>query len=213
MTEEDAVDIEIEDGDAADAGEEVSQASENGSAAAEGRPEGDAPIAERVAEHDEALAEAVRERIEALEGEREAAEERVDELESSLTRVQADFQNYKKRAKKRQEDIKARAAEDLVERLVPVRDNLVRALDQEDGADIRGGVESTLEELDRVLAEEDVETIEPSPGDEVDPQRHEVLMRVESDRPEETIAEVYRPGYELAEKVLREAQVTVSDGQ
>jgi len=137
--------------------------------------------------------------------------ERIETLEEQLQHTQADFQNYKKRAKKRQNDIEARATESLAERLLDIRDNLVRALDQDEDADIRDGVEATQRELDRILADENVEAIEPDPGSEVDPQRHEVIARVDSEEPEGTIAELYRPGYDMAEKVLRAAQVTVSE--
>jgi molecular chaperone GrpE len=99
-----------------------------------------------------------------------------------------------------------------VERLLDVRDNLQRALDQDDDADIRGGVESTLRQFDQELEREEVGRIEPAPGDETDPQRHEVLMRVASDQPEDAVADVHRPGYEMGGKVLRPAQVTVSEG-
>ncbi|MCL7416426.1 MAG: nucleotide exchange factor GrpE [Halalkalicoccus sp.] len=153
-------------------------------------------------------------RIEELEADLDEREERIDELESRLKRTQADFQNYKKRAKKRQEQLEDRATEDLVTRLLDVRDNLSRAVEEESGdADsLREGVEMTLSEFDRVLEGEDVSRVSPEPGAEVDPQRHEVMMRVESDQPEDSVAEVYTPGYEMAGKVLRPAQVTVSDG-
>lgn len=151
-------------------------------------------------------------RVEELEAELAEREERIEELESRLKRTQADFQNYKKRAKKRQEQVEERATEDLVTRLLDVRDNLVRALEQDEGAEIRGGVEATLAEFDRVLDGEEVSEIAPEPGSEVDPQRQEVMMRVESEQPEDSIADVYTPGYEMAGKVLRPAQVTVSDG-
>ena len=153
-------------------------------------------------------------RVEELEAELDAREARIDELESRLRRAQADFQNYKKRQKKRQEQRAASATEDLVERLLDVRDNLKRALEAEydDVGALREGVQMTLSEFDRVLDAENVAEIEPDPGTGVDPQRHEVLVRVESELPEGTIAEVYQPGYELGEKVLRAAQVTVSDG-
>jgi molecular chaperone GrpE len=157
---------------------------------------------------DEDLAESVAD-LEARVVELEAA---LDDARSKLTRKQADFQNYKKRMKKKQEQVEARATEDLVERLVPVRDNLVRALDQEEGADIRPGVESTLAELDRVLDGENVSPIEPQQGDDVDPHRHEVMLRVDSEQPEGTVVDLYQPGYEMAEKVIRPAQVTVSAG-
>ena len=151
-------------------------------------------------------------RVAALEGETADLEATVEDLESRLARKQADFQNYKQRQQRRLEEEKQRATEDLVERLLDVRDNLERALDQDEGADIRGGVESTLRQFDGELEREDVAVIDPEPGDETDPQHHEVLMRVESDQPEDTVADVHRAGYEMAGKVLRPAQVTVSDG-
>ena len=163
----------------------------------------DRSLIERIGEHDEELAEAV-------ETERADYEERIDDLESKLTRKQADFQNFKKRQQKKLEQQRARATEDLVERLLPVRDNLARALEQDGDANIREGVEQTLGELDRVLEDEGVERIEPEAGEEPDPERHEVLMRVESDRPAGVIDELYRPGYEMGERVIRTAQVTVS---
>jgi molecular chaperone GrpE len=194
-------------------------------------------IVEEVAAFDEELADDVAElvserrsladEVEALEteiedlesevGDLEAALEdrgdHVEDLESRLKRTQADFQNYKKRAKKRQEQTKERATEDLIERLVPVRDNLVRALEQDDDAGLRDGIEATLKEFDHVLDGEGVEIIEPAPGDDVDPTRHEVMMRVESDQPEGSVASLYQAGYEMADKVIRPAQVTVSDDE
>ncbi len=143
----------------------------------------------------------------------EAKEERIEELRSHLKRKQADFQNYKKRAKKRQEQLKTRATEDLVSRIVGVRDNLKRALGEEaEDEDLRGGIEMTLREFDRVLADENVTEVDPEPGTEVDPQRHEVMVQVDSDLPEGTVADVFTPGYEMGEKVIQSAQVTVSNG-
>ncbi|MFC6836473.1 nucleotide exchange factor GrpE [Halomarina ordinaria] len=138
------------------------------------------------------------------------AEERVEELEERLKRKQAEFQNYKKRQERRREQERRRATEDLVVRLVDVRDNLRRGLEQD--GDIREGVESTLRLFDDVLEAENVTEIAPEAGEAVDPQRHEVLMRVESDHPEGTVEDLYQPGYEMAEKVIKPAQVTVSEG-
>ena len=116
---------------------------------------------------------------------------------------------------RRQAEVEARATEGLVERLLAVRDDLSRAI-EEDSADVDSlleGVRMTRNEFDRILDAEDVTRFEPDPGDAVDPASHEVLMRVESGQPEGTVADVYQPGYEMAGKVLQEAQVTVSDGE
>jgi len=150
--------------------------------------------------------------VDELEAELDEARERADDLESRLKRKQADFQNYKKRQQERMEEEKQRATEDLVSRLLDVRDNLQRALEQDADTDIRGGVESTLEQFNQELDKENVEVIEPDVGGEVDPRRHEVLATIASDQPEDTVAELHRPGYEMAGKVLRPAQVAVSDG-
>jgi molecular chaperone GrpE len=184
--------------------------------------EGFDDLVARVAAADEELAAEVgdlAERAADLEADLTAAaaeleerEDRIEELESNLKRTKADFQNYKKRTEKRKEQIKERATEDLVERLIDVRDNLVRALEQDANADIRDGVEATLSTFDRVLEEENVEAIHPEPGAEVDPRVHEVVMRVESGQPEGRVESVYRPGYRMAGKVLQAAQVTVSEG-
>ena len=198
--------------DPADGGDDAAAGSDPES---ESESKGTADLAARVEAHDADLAAevaAVESRLADAESELEAKEDRIRELEDALARSKADFKNYKKRAKRREEQIRERATEDFVGRIVSVRDNLVRALDQEEGADIRPGIESTVEEFDRILDEEDVTEISPEPGSDVDPTRHEVLMRVDADQPEGTVAEVYRPGYEMAGAVLREAQVTVSEG-
>ena len=181
-------------------------------------------LVERVAEHDAALGREVGTLVdralevigenERLEAELDEREETVEDLKSRLRRKQADFKNYKERQKRERERIKARATEDLIERLVDVRDNLLRALDVDvdDDESLRDGLEMTLREFDRVLEDENVEEIAPEPAGEIDPQRHEVMMRVDSDEPEGTVSELYRPGYLMDDKVIRPAQVTVSTG-
>jgi len=149
-------------------------------------------------------------RVEELKAELEAKDAEIEDLTDKLSRSRADFQNYKKRMQNKQEEMQARATEDLVSRFTKIRENLVRALDQDQDADIRPGIQSTLDELDAILDEENVEIISPEPGEAVDPQRHEVMMNVASDQPDGTVADVYQAGYEMAGKVLQAAQVTVS---
>jgi molecular chaperone GrpE len=175
-------------------------------------------LADRVRDQtdDEDLADEVvglEERVEELEADLQDAENEVEDLKERLAAKQADFKNYKERAKQRQEDIRERATEDLVERLLDVRDNLGRALDEDAGDvdSLREGVKLTRKEFDRVLDAEGVEEIAPDAGEDVDAQRHEVMMRVESEEPAGTVVDVYRSGYEMSGKVLRPAQVTVSE--
>ncbi|MCJ0620970.1 nucleotide exchange factor GrpE [Haloarcula hispanica] len=177
----------------------------------------DDDLVDRVAESDpEDIARelsALRTRVDSLESQVEQQDDDIEELEEKLKRKQAEFQNYKKRMDKRREQEQKRATEDLVTRLLDVRDNLERALGQDGDTDIRGGVESTLRQLDDVLDAENVNVIDPEPGGDVDPTQHQVLARVDSDQPDGAIADVHRPGYEMADKVLREAQVTVSESE
>ncbi len=219
MSEQDAADAGTdEDEPAEDVAEAADAESPDADAAEDCADDGevDDELVERVAESDaESIARelsGLRDRVDELEETVAERDDEVEELESKLKRKQADFQNFKKRMEKRQEQQKKRATEDLVSRLLDVRDNLRRALDQDEDVDIRDGVESTLRQFDDVLDAEDVEVVEPEPGAEVDPERHQVLARVDSDQPEGTIADVHRPGYLMADAVLREAQVTVSEG-
>ena len=219
MSDDDAVEVEPTESDEPDAATETDGSDEPDAATeTDGSDEPDAAtetdgsdgssLADRVAEHDAALADEVAE----LEAELDERREEIDDLTSKLARVRADFSNYKQRAKRKRDEIRERASEALVERIAPVRNDLLRALEQEEGSDIRPGVESTLEKFDEVLADEGVDPIDPEPGAEVDPERHQVMLRVESDQPEGTVHEVYEPGYEMGDRVIAEAQVTVSAG-
>lgn len=232
MSDDDAVDVEVESPDDAEAdasaaatatGRNATTTNGTAEATAETATKGtgsdesdDRSLSEAVGEHDADLAEAVAALEEELDETRDELldmEEEVEELTSKLARVRADFSNYKQRAKQKQEDIRERASEALVERITPVRNDLLRALDQDENSDLRPGVESTLEKFDEVLAEEGVEPIDPDPGEEVDPARHQVMLRVDSDQPEGTVHEVYEPGYEMGNRVVSEAKVTVSAGE
>jgi molecular chaperone GrpE len=190
-----------EDDSAEDAVEEASDSDDARESADAG-----ATTAELVSEREE--------RIDELEAELQARDEEIDDLEARLKRKQADFQNFKKRAEKKRERIQKRATEDLVERLLGVRDDLRRGIenDHPDVESLREGVEMVLRNFDRVLEDEGVAEVDPDPGEEVDPERHEVMMRVDSEQPEDTVAEVFTPGYEMGEKVIQAAKVTVSTG-
>lgn len=225
MNEEDATDSDPSDtSDGADQPIDSESNGADGSEAAEatesepdsgGSDEGpDSDTVAWVAETDPADVAAelddLQDEVETLTAERDRLADEVESLEERVQRVQADFQNYKKRTERRREEEQARATQDVVERLLPVRDNLARALDQDEDSGIREGVEATLDAFDDVLQAEGVEVIEPSPGDTVDPTRHEVVHREDEDA--DAIASVYRRGYEMDDRVLRAAQVTVGSG-
>lgn len=136
-------------------------------------------------------------------------EEKIEDLESRLKRVQADFQNYKKRSKREKEEFAKYATADLISELLEVKDNLERALESE--GDIRDGIEMTLRTLDEILEEEGVERIDTE-GD-FDPEKHEAMMQVESKEHDEgEVVDVYEPGYSMNGRVIRTAKVTVAKG-
>lgn len=136
-------------------------------------------------------------------------EEKIDELESRVRHLMADFQNYKKRAKRRVEEAERRGREDVIESMLRVRDDLERAL--ETGGDlgaVEGGLKMTLRRFDSLLDGEGVREIDVSG---FDPEKHEVVALVErSDFEDDEIVEVHRAGFESEESVLRPARVTVA---
>jgi molecular chaperone GrpE len=150
------------------------------------------------------------EEVEALREDLAEREDRIDELESRLKRVQADFENYKKRAERKREEFATYATVDLISELLEIRDDLDRALDSE--GDIREGVELVAESLDDVLDGEGVERIDVEGT--TDPEEHEVMMQVDSEEHDEgEIVDVYEPGYRMEDRVIRPAKVTVASGE
>ena len=149
---------------------------------------------------------AVDERIAALEAER-------DEHLNDLKRVAAEFENYRKRVAREQESLVARAHERLVKELLPVLDDLERALaaaEEHQEAKLEEGVRLVHRELEAALRREGLAEIETN--GRFDPHVHEALLSQPSDRDEGSILEVVQKGYRLGERVLRPARVVVSAG-
>jgi len=181
-------------------------------------PEGDAPAPE--AENDEAP--------EVIDGESGVDEEIVldvdgfavlaEELEATrlerdqyldaLRRLKAEFENSRKRQERERARILSMASEKLVQDLLPVLDNLDRAL--EAGGDIREGVQATREQLAAVLAEEGLLPV-ASDGQPFDPNVHDAVMGQPSEEHEEgTIIQTFQRGYVLNGKPIRPAKVVVA---
>ena len=147
-------------------------------------------------------------------------EQRLAELEAErdtaiadLQRVAADFDNYRKRTARDQEALVARAHERLVKELLPVLDDLERALDaaaKHEEVELEEGVRLVHRELSHVLAQEGLVAIE-SDG-RFDPHEHEALLTQPSEAEEGAILEVIQKGYRLGDRVLRPARVVVSAG-
>ncbi|MEN3189420.1 MAG: nucleotide exchange factor GrpE [Atribacterota bacterium] len=131
-----------------------------------------------------------------------------------LKRLQADFENYKKREEKKKKEFIEFANEELLNNLLTVVDNLERALDSTKSENnveaIKQGINNILKDFYNILNKEGVKPIKAR-GHKFDPYKHEAVMTVETDQyPEDTITEELRKGYYFKSKILRPAMVKVA---
>jgi molecular chaperone GrpE len=134
-----------------------------------------------------------------------------EELIDSLQRLKAEFDNYRKRSARDQEQLVARAHERLVKELLPVVDDLERALqaaEQHEEAKLEEGVRLVHRALADALAREGLEEV-PVDG-KFDPHVHESLLSQPSEAEEGSVIEVLQKGYKLGDRVLRPARVVVA---
>jgi molecular chaperone GrpE len=147
------------------------------------------------------------ERIAEIEKER-------DDYLNDLQRVAAEFDNYRKRVARDQQSLAARAHERLLKELLPVLDDLERALEaatEHEEAKLEEGVRLVHRELQEALSKEGLEEIETN--GHFDPHVHEALLSQPSERDDGAILEVLQKGYRLGDRVLRPARVVVSEGE
>ncbi len=128
-----------------------------------------------------------------------------------LKRLQAEIENYCKRVEKQRTESAGMASEKLIVKLLLVVDDFERALAQlkDVPAETRKGIEMIFKNLHKILDEERVEPIK-SVGEKLDPYKHEVLMQVESEQPDDIILEELQKGYTMNGKVIRYAKVKIS---
>lgn len=133
-----------------------------------------------------------------------------DQLVDRLARLQAEFENARKRAERDRISDRDYATANVVEQFLPVVDNFELALKAEGSADqLRSGVELIVKKMEDVLRQFHVHAI-PAVGEEFDPRVHEALGTVErEDLPDQHVAEEIRRGYKLRQKLLRPALVRV----
>jgi len=146
----------------------------------------------------------IEERLAALEAEK-------DEYLNDLKRVAAEFENYRKRVTRDQESLVARAHERLVKELLPVLDDLERALaaaEEHEEAKLEEGVRLVHRELKAALDREGLTQIETDGS--FDPHVHEALLTQPSEAEEGSVLEVLQKGYKLGDRVLRPARVVVA---
>jgi molecular chaperone GrpE len=139
-----------------------------------------------------------------------------DEAQANFARYQrlaADFENYKRRTRQELADRTQYANEELLRKLLPILDNLHRALDHApEGIDRNwfDGLRTVVRQFEDTLQAQGVSPI-PAVGEKFDPSKHEAIAREETDEHEEgTVVEEMQPGYRLHERVLRPTLVKVA---
>ncbi|MFD0682694.1 MULTISPECIES: nucleotide exchange factor GrpE [unclassified Paenibacillus] len=150
----------------------------------------------------------------ASEQELEQLRKESEENYQRYLRAQADFDNFRRRTRLEKEEFAKYASMKVIEQLLPVLDNLERALNAgQEGKDyeaLHKGVDMISRQLDQTLANEGLQAME-SVGQPFNPEFHQAIMQVESEEHEEGIVvEEIQKGYLLKDKVLRPAMVKVS---
>ena len=154
-----------------------------------------------------------------VEDQIEAAKKEATDATDRMLRLQADWENYRRRTAAERLAEKERAAEKLVTNLLPVIADIERAIEHagatEGDAQFQqfvDGVSAVHAKVLAVLAKEGVEPIDPA-GEPFDPLAHQAVGRVEdAEAFDETVAQVYQKGYKMGDKVIRTAMVTVTYG-
>lgn len=149
--------------------------------------------------------------LEELKAKVAAAEEKADSYLAQLTRLKADFINFRRRVERERAELTAYANERLLKEFLPILDNLERALATAEAAGaaepLRRGLAQIQKLFLEVLAKEGVEPLDPGIGKPFDPERQEALLREEGEA-EVVLAELER-GYRYRDRVLRPTLVKV----
>lgn len=135
-----------------------------------------------------------------------------DELEDRFKRILAEFENYKKRSSKEREGLYNSILSDVIEVILPVVDNLENAVKAEtQDENYKQGVELVLKQLKDVLKSKGVEEIE-TVGNTFDPELHEAVSSIQDENlGEKEIAQEYRKGYKIGNRVIRHSMVVVAN--
>ncbi len=148
--------------------------------------------------------------LDQLQAEYEQLKKERDGLIDRLARLQADFENARKRVEKEKADFRDYATGSVVEQFLPVLDNFELALKSTGTTEqLKTGVELIVKQMEEILRGLQVQPV-AAVGEEFDPRHHEAMGSVErEDLPDQQVAEEVRRGYRLREKLLRPALVRV----
>lgn len=165
--------------------------------------------AQAEAGNDEAAVEAEAEQDPAAEA--EALKVQLAEGAERMKRLQADFENFRRRTRQEKEELSNMVVQDFIKDLLPMIDNFDRAMAAEaaDGAKFQQGVEMIYNQLAEILKNKGLEKIDTTDA-KFDPNFHQAVMRVENpDLEDESIAMELQKGYMVKGKVIRPAMVQV----
>lgn len=146
-----------------------------------------------------------------LKSENEKIHIQFETLQDRLSRTAAEYDNFRKRTAKEKEAIYSGACKDILKELLPVLDNLERAVEVEgDIDDLKKGVEMTIRQFKTAFEKLNVEEI--STEGEFDPNIHNAVMHIEDDKyGKNSIVEVFQKGYKREDKVIRYSMVKVAN--
>ena len=171
------------------------------------------PLEETVDETQEAASEANAETVEE-KSPLEQAEESIANLTDRLMRTAAEFDNFKKRSQREKDEVYSNAVCDTVEKILPVLDNLERAVvastDSGDDGSVLEGIKMIKKQFEDALSAIGVVPMD-AVGKPFDPEKHNAVMTAESDQEENTVLEEFMKGYLYKDKVVRHSMVKVSN--
>lgn len=146
-----------------------------------------------------------------LKEENAKLKEELDSTKDTLLRLRAEYDNYRKRTTKEKESIYADAYIDVVKEILPIIDNLERAMAAEGNVeDLKKGVEMTMKGCNDAFTKLGIEEIDAS--GEFDPNLHNAVMHIEDENfDKNVIAEVFQKGYKKGDKVIRHTMVKVAN--
>lgn len=139
-----------------------------------------------------------------------AAKRELAERTGDLQRLQAEYQNYRKRVERDRLTVREIAVSNILESLIPVLDDIGRAREH---GEVTGGFKSVAESLETVVAKLGLQQFGKE-GEPFDPTMHEALMHsYSSDVTEDTCVQILQPGYRIGERIIRPAMVAVAEPQ
>ena len=141
----------------------------------------------------------------------EAEKTKAAEMTDSARRIQAEFDNYRRRMNDNSRRVRDDATAEVLVKIVPVLDTIAQALKMIDDEKVAGGVKMIGDEITKLLGSYGVTEIEAE-GKEFDPKLHEAVMQMpaETEEQKDTVKEDFQKGYKMGDKVIRPASVIVN---